>query len=333
MIERRTLLFGSAGLAAALPARPQAPGRTYRIGYLGFTASNTADDLRDWNGFVERLRDLGFSEGRNLVIEQRFAEGRNERYTDLAVELVRMKVDLVVVTSGTSARAVMAASRSLQIVTLSIPDPVRAGLVATMARPGGQLTGMSNLAEELTPKRIELLKLVVPSARLIAFARCRSCSLTAGESPEAVAAMYLEHERAARALGVGWLPLDVDSADDFDAASATLRRERPDALLISATQINVALRPRWLAFAAEQRLPMLAPYKGFGAMLSYGPEFAAIMRRAAEYVAKILSGTAPGELPMEEPTKFEFVVDLRLAQAMGLTIPPSALALADRVIR
>jgi len=215
MIERRTLLFGSAGLAAALPARPQAPGRTYRIGYLGFTASNTADDLRDWNGFVERLRDLGFSEGRNLVIEQRFAEGRNERYTDLAVELVRMKVDLVVVTSGTSARAVMAASRSLQIVTLSIPDPVRAGLVATMARPGGQLTGMSNLAEELTPKRIELLKLVVPSARLIAFARCRSCSLTAGESPEAVAAMYLEHERAARALGVGWLPLDVDSADDF----------------------------------------------------------------------------------------------------------------------
>ncbi len=333
MIERRTLLLASAVLAAVFPARAQVPGRLYRVGYLGFTASNSADDLRNWSAFVQRLGELGFTEGRNLVIEQRFAEGRNERYADFAAEMVRLKVDLVVVASGTAARAVMTASRSLPIVTWAIPDPVRAGLVATLARPGGQLTGMSNLAEELTPKRIELLKLVVPSARLIAFARCKGCALTAGESPAAVAAMFAEHEAAARALGVRWLPLDVDAADDFDTASATLRRERPDALLIGATQINVALRPRWLAFAAEQRLPMLAPYSAFGAMLSYGPEIAAILRRVAEYVAKILNGAAPGELPMEQPTKFEFVIDLRLGQAMGLTIPANALALADRVIR
>jgi putative ABC transport system substrate-binding protein len=332
MMDRRRLIGGTAALLAARAARAQVPGRVYRIGYLGYTATNPADGDRAWSAFVQRLRELGYAEGGNLVIESRFAEGRNERYAEFGAEMVKLRADLVVATSGTAARAVMAASGNLPIVTTAIPDPLRSGLVASLARPGGQLTGITNFAEELTPKRLELLKAAVPAARLIAFARCPVCALTGGEGPAAVNAMYREHEAAARSLGVKWLPLDVNAAADFGAAAAALRRERPDALLIGATQINVALREEWLAFAAQQRLPMLAPYRGFGAMLSYGPDIVAIYRKAAEYVARILGGANPGELPMEQPTKFEFVVDLRLAKALGLTIPQSLLLRADEVI-
>ena len=267
------------------------------------------------------------------MIEQRFAEGRNERYGDFATEMVRLKADVVVATSGAAAREVMKASTTLPIVTTAVPDPVRSGLVTSLARPGGQLTGISNLADELVPKRLELIKAAVPRARRIAFARCPRCAMAAGASAAKVNALHIEQESAARSLGVTWLPVDINDAAEFDSVTAQLRREQPDALLIGATQINVALRDQWIAFSIKQRLPMLSPARGFGpALLSYGPDVAATYRKAAEYVAKILGGARPGDLPMEQPTRYELVINLKTAKSLGLTVPPSVLLRADEVL-
>src|SRR5260221_4655231 len=172
MIDRRALLRACGAMLAPSAACAQTQRKVYRVGYLGYTATNTPDGDRIWGAFVQRLRELGFAEGTNLVIEQRFGEGHNERYAALAAELVRLKADVVVASSGTAARAVMAASRTMPIVTTAIPDPVRAGLIASFARPGGQLTRVSNLADELLSKRLELLKAAVPAAMKIAYARC-----------------------------------------------------------------------------------------------------------------------------------------------------------------
>ena len=334
MLDRRTLIGGIASLAASLGARAQVPGRRYRIGYLGYTASDTPSDLRVWDGFVQRLRELGFAEGTNLLIERRFAEGRPERYTAFAIEMVALGVDVVVATSGDAARAVMDASRTLPIVTTAIPDPVRTGLVASLARPGGQLTGLTNLADELVPKRLELLRAVLqhPLGH-VAYASCPRCLLNAGGSEVEVSALRAEREAAARSLGVRLLQIDVNAASEFDAATTVLRREKPEALLIGANPVNHPLRSRWLAFATEQRLPVLAPYREFGAMLTYGPVTVDIYRKAAEYVARILRGARAGDLPMEQPTMFEFVVNLGMAEAIGITLPPSVLLRADEVIR
>ena len=332
MTDRRKLLYGMVALAAAFATRAQAPPRVYRVGYFGYTAVNTPLDDRVWGSFVQRLRDLGYAEGGNLVIEMRFAEGRLERYTEFAAEMVKLKADIVVVTNGTAARAMMTASRSMPIVTTAIPDPVRSGLVASLARPGGQLTGLLNFSDDLLPKRLELLKAAVPGAQRIALARCPRCLLTAGASQAEVDTLSAERDAAARSMGVKLLQIDVDDAADFDAATAALRRERPDALLIGTNQINVALREKWIAFAVAQRLPLAADYRDFGAMLSYGPDYVAIYRKAAEFVVRILKGARPGDLPMEQPTTFELVINLRVAKALGVTIPQSVLLRADEVI-
>ena len=280
-----------------------------------------------------RLRELGFAEGQNLVIEQRFAEGRNERYAGFAAEMVRLDADVVVASNGPATRAVLAASSTMPIVTTAVPDPVRSGLVASLGRPGGQVTGISNLADDLVPKRLELIKDAVPGARQVAFARCPQCLIASGAGAAEVDAMKDKYESAARSLGLKLLLLEVNAKEDFDSVAASLRQQRPDALLIGATPTNVALRHEWLAIAAEQRLPMLAPYREFGAMLSYGPDIVAIYRRAAEFVVKVLQGERPGELPMEQPTRFEFVVDLRIASSIGLVIPNEVLLRADEVLR
>jgi putative ABC transport system substrate-binding protein len=259
MVGRRSFVAAVAA-ACTHPAQAQAPGRRYRIGYLGFTAVSTPLDERVWGGFVQRLRELGFDEGRNLVIEQRFAEGRMERYAEFAAEMVRSRADLVVVGSGTAARAVMAASSTMPIVTTGTPgDPVAAGLVASLARPGGQLTGMTTLSNDLGPKRIELLKEAVPSVRRLAFPVCSKC-------------------RSTSASGAAW---------------------------------SAVLRERY----------------------SFGPDSAAVLRRAADFVARILNGADPANLPMEQPTRFELVVDLKVARAIGVTIPQSVLLRADEVVQ
>ena len=330
--QRRRLLLAAVALTCGARVRGQAPGRPHRIGYLGYTAVNTPDDERMLAAFRQRLRELGLVEGINLAIEWRYAEGRLDRYDEFAAEFVRLGVELVIVCSGAAARAVMKTSRSLPVVAVAVPDPVRSGLVASLAHPGGQVTGISNLSDDLTPKRLELLKAAVPTATRVAVARCPRCVLSSGQSPAELHAMYDEQAAAARALGVTLIVLDVDDKHGFDAVEELLLRERPHALLVNPTPVNVALRNEWVALAAVQRLPMMAPYRGFGAMLSYGPELAAIFRSAADYVARILGGAKPADLAMEQPTRFEFVVNQWIAHAFGITIPKSVLLRAEEVI-
>ena len=332
MIARRGLLGYAFALAAQSQSQAQAPAQTRRIGFLGYTAVNTADDDRVIAAFKQRLREHGLVEGGNLTIEWRYGEGQIERYDAMAAELVALGVELVVVGSGTAARAVMKASRSLPVVTIAVPDPVRSGLAASLAHPGGQVTGMSNLADELVPKRIELLKAAVPAANRIAIARCPRCAATSGESSAEITTRHERESAAARSVGVTLVSIDVNAASDFPAAADAIQREHVQALLLAASPINVALREQWAALAANQRLPMLAPSRGFGAMLSFGPDFNAVFRRAADFVARILNGTRPADLPMEQPTQFEFVVNQRLARAIGVTIPQAALLRADEVI-
>ncbi len=331
-MKRRDAVMGPLALGAAALAWAQVPGRSYRLGYLGVEASHAPAQLRDWNTFVQRLRELGYNRGGNLVIEERYTQGRWDTHADIAAEMVKIKADVVVAVDGEIARRVMGLTRTMPIVALSVSDPVRAGLVASLARPGGQLTGLSDLSDELVPKQLELLKAAVPSVKRIAYVGCSYCALGGGLSRTDLRALYAEQDAAAHSLGVALVPADLNTPTLFDGTAAIVRRERADALLIASNRINVALRDQWRAFAAQHRLPMLASYRGFGALLSYGPDYTAIYRRAAELVAKILGGASPGELPVEQPTRFEFVVDLRLARTLGVAIPQSVLLRATEVI-
>ena len=335
MMGRRRFV-GVLTALGTVAAGAQAPGRRYRVGYIGFTINgdDSPEPRRNWDGLVERLRELGFRAGENLVLEKRFFEGRPERYTAIARELVDSGFDLAIATSGAAARAVIDASRgSMPVVIMFVSDPVRAGLVQSLAHPGGSVTGISNLADELIPKRIELLKAALPGATRVAFARCPACEQTAGRPAAEVAARFDEEATAARRIGVALIPLEVDTVADFDAARTQLRNDRPDALLIGATQINVVLRNEWIALIDALRLPTIAPYASFGAMLAYGPDVAAIFRKAADYVARILNGARPGDLPMEQPTELEFVIDERIARRIGVDIPRSVLLRASRMLQ
>lgn len=320
--------------AATFEPRAQLSARVYRVGYLGFTATSTPEDDRVWGAFVVRLRELGYTEGANLVIEQRFAEGHNERYAEFAAEMVRLKADVVVASSGNAARAVMAASHGMPIVTtFGPPDPVRAGLVASLAHPGGQLTGISDLGAALVPKQIQILKQAFPALKVVAYAGCPLCQSASGISQSDIAAIDAERAAAARSLGMMWLPLAVNDVSDFDGACAEIIRARADALIIGATPVALPLRQKWLEFAARSRLPtMMSISRSYGAMLTYGPDNSAIYRKAAEYVGRILGGAQPGDLPMEQPTIFDFVVNLRMARAMGLTVSRETLLGARDVI-
>lgn len=332
-MKRRDAVLAPLAIGASLHAWTQVPGRIYRVGYLGFTATNSPSDLLVWNGFVQRLRELGYSQGGNLVIEARYSEGRMERYAEFAAEMVEIKADIIFTSNPIAARSVMAVSRTMPIVTIFVPDPVRAGLAASYAHPGGQLTGISNIGRQLVLKQLELLKAALPSVTRIAFAGCPRCALASGLIAAEVAAGLAERTAAALSIGVTLLQLDVDAASDFDAASAALLRQRAEALVIGSTPVNAALREKWRAFAEQNRLPTMVEGSGTGAMFSYGASGAGMYRRAAEYIAKILGGAAPGDLPIEQPTTFQFVINLKMAKTMGLTIPQSVLLRADEVIQ
>lgn len=332
-MKRRDVVVAPLALSAATLAWTQVPGRMYRVGYLGFFANNSPSDLVVWNAFINRLSELGYRQGSNLIIDDRYAEGRNERYAEFAADMVKQKVDIVVASSGNSARAVMAVSRTTPIVTTFAPaDPVRAGLIASFAHPGGQLTGITSLGAELVPKHIQLLKETLPKITRMAYAWCPQCGLDTGLSAADVAALQSERMAAARSLGVTLVPLEVNAASDFDAASAKLLHERAEALVVGSTSTNAALRDKWNALAAQHRLPTIAESRGTGKMISYGADPVWIYRRAAEYVAKILGGEKPGDIPMEQPTRFDFVVNLKMAKAFGITIPPIVLLQATELI-
>jgi putative ABC transport system substrate-binding protein len=274
----------------------------------------------------QRLRELGYVEGKNIVIEYRYAEGKLERLPDLAAELVRLKVD-VSVTAGPAILAAKKASATIPIVFGAASDPVGSGLVSSLARPGGNITGLSVMAPDLDGKRLELLKEAFPKVARVAF-----LWVPAERGNRALTEM----EAAAKALGLKLLSLELRSLDDFDSAFARAKREGAQALITTPGPLLNAQQRQVLDFVAKNRLPAMYSGSEFveaGGLMSYGPNIPDLFRRVADFVDKILKGTKPADIPVEQPKKFEFLVNLKTAKQIGVTVPPNVLARADRVIR
>jgi ABC-type uncharacterized transport system substrate-binding protein len=329
MITRRTFLCGLTlgTLAAPLAAEAQQAAKNARIGYL---ANHPAGDLGPHlrAAFLQGLRDLGYVEGGNLVIEYRFAEGQLERFPALAAELVALKVDVIVTAGSTpSALAAKQATRTVPIVFIAAGDPVTSWLVSSLARPGGNVTGLSSLVLELVGKCLELLKQAVPEVSRVAVL-WRPGAL--GERTERE--ILKRAEVAARALGVRLQFVEARGPADFDRAFSEMTRARASALTVLPTGEFSRERRRLVDLAAKNRLPTVFPWRegvDAGGLMAYGPDHADIFRRAATYVDRVLKGAKPADLPAEQPTKFEFVINLKTAKALGLTIPQSVLVRAD----
>jgi putative ABC transport system substrate-binding protein len=327
-IPRRAFMAVIAGslLAAPLAAEAQPAGKVPRIGFLGL---NPGANPHLRGAFLQGLRDLGYVEGRNVVIEDRSAAGKLERLPALAAELVTLKVDVIVTGGGTpTALAAKEATRTLPIVFTSATDPVTDGLVTSLAHPGGNVTGLSNLAPELVGKCLEQIKETVPGVSLVAF-------LWQPGSVGGRTDMLKAAEVAARALRVRLQFVEAGGPADFDRAFSDMTRARAGALAVLGSAIFNSERRRLVDLAAKHRLPTVYTARDFvdaGGLMTYGPNLADLFRRAAVYVDKILKGAKPSELPVEQPTKFEMVINLKTAKALGLTIPPSLLQRADQVI-
>jgi putative ABC transport system substrate-binding protein len=316
-------LVGGAAAAWPLAARAQQTGKLTTIGFLG--TSTPADLSKRTAAFVQRLRELGWVEGRTLAIEYRWAEGRDERFAEIAAELVRLKV-AVVVTVGSAVPAVKQATSVIPIVFAISGDPIGMGLVTSLAQPGGNVTGLSSQATDLAGKRVELLREVVPNLRRLAI-------MANVGYPAAVLDMR-EAEAAARLLGLEAVTSEIRRAEDI-ASGLEAVRDRADALYVCGDPLVVANRIRINILALGARLPAMYSSREYvegGGLMSYGPNTADLFRRAAEYVDKILRGAKAGDIPVEQPTKFELTIHLTTAKVLGLTMPPSLLARADEVI-
>ena len=318
-----TLLGGTAA-AWPLTARAQQPAKLPIIGFLGLSTRSAQREITD--AFVQRLRELRWTEGRTVAIEYRWAEGRTEGFAAITAEFVRLKV-AVIVTQGTS--IVLAAKQvtsDIPIVFASAGDPLGNGLVANLARPGGNVTGLSSQSSDSVGKRFELLRAVIPNLRRLAL-------LGNVDSSFAVLEMG-EVQSAARMLGLDVITIKIRRGEDIAPAFAALK-ERADALYIATDLLTFTQRNRIHTFALAARLPTTASFREFveaGALMSYGSNLPSQYRRAAEYVDKILRGAKAGDLPVEQPTKFDLIVNLTTAKALGLEVPPTLLAIADEVI-
>jgi putative tryptophan/tyrosine transport system substrate-binding protein len=321
---RREFITLVSGAAAAWPlaALAQQAGKPPTIGFLGANAVAFAP----WTAaFVAHMRELGWIEGRTIAIEYRWSEGRTERYAEIAAEFVRLKVD-VIVTVGSAVPTVKQATSVIPIVFAVGIDPVGSGLVANLAKPGGNVTGLSLQAANLAGKRIELLREVVPQLRRLAIIFNVGNDQTVLEMSETQA--------AARTLGLEVAPLEVRRAEDIAAAFEAVKAQA-DALYVVVDQLIVANRTRIFTFALGARLPTIFSTRDFvqaGGFMSYGPNYSDLFRHSADYVDKILRGTKPGDIPVEQPTKFELVINLTTAKALGMTIPESFLLRADEII-
>ena len=331
MIEARlaftiTLLLG--GLFSPLAAEAQQAAKVARIGYLGLNLA-AAPHLRE--AFLQGLRDLGYVEGRNLVIDYRGAEGKPERFPALAAELVALKVDVIVTAGGTlAALAAKQTTRTLPIVFAAAADPVGSGLVTSLARPGGNVTGLSVLAPELVGKCLEQLKQAVPGVSRVAV-----LWQPGGFGERTEKDMLNGAEVAARALGVRPQFVEARGPADFDRAFSEMTRARAGALTVFANAMFTIERRRLVDLAAKNRLPALYAFREYvdaWGLMAYGPHLADLYRRAATYVDRILKGTQPGDLPVEQPTKFDLAINLKTAKTLGLTIPQSVLGRADHVV-
>ena len=317
------------GLVAAPAAtEAQAAAKIHRIGLLeSAPPSPAADPFGQWAAFREGLRTLGYVEGRSLAIESRWADDKYERLPNLAAQLVRLNIEVFVVRTTPAALAARSVTQTIPIVILSAIDPVRAGLVASLARPAGNITGLTTQAPDLSAKRVQLVKEMMP--------RLSRLAVLWNSANPANAAVWRETQEAARTLGVQLQSRQVEDAKDFERAFELIARERPDALLIVGDALMVGHTKQIADFVTRERLATMignpAVLEG-GGLIGYGPNVREMARRGAYYVDKILKGAKPADLPVEQPTKFELAINLKTAKALGLTIPPSVLLRADQVI-
>jgi putative tryptophan/tyrosine transport system substrate-binding protein len=316
-----TILLTTVSIAEA-----QQPTKVPRIGFLSaFSGSSLSARIE---AFRQGLRELGYVEGKNVVIESRYAEGRLDRLTDLAAELVRLKVDVIVTGGPSPTRATKEATVTIPIVMALDNDPVGSGFVASLARPGGNITGLATLSPEISGKQLELLKEIVP--------RLSHVAVVGTSSNPGNAQMLKETELAAGAFAVQLHYLDVEGPKDIETVFRAASKGRADAVLVLPNSVLLSQRAQLADLAAKNRLPAVygqPEYVDAGGLMFYGASITEMFRRAATYVDKILKGAKPADLPVEQPTKFEFVVNLKAAKQIGLTIPPNVLARADKVIR
>lgn len=315
-------------LLTAVPPQIEAqqPAKMPRIGYLAAATQSGNTPRRE--AFLQGLRELGYEAGKNILIEYRYAEGKFERLPALAAELVQLKVDIIVTVGTASTRPANDATRTIPIVMAQDSDPVGNGFVTSLARPGGNITGLSQMAPDLVGKELELLKDILPKLSRVA---------VLGTSNSAANAQALrEMEAPAKALGIGVEYHDVRNTADIDAAGAAAVKERAEALLVLTSAVLNTNRSQLFGLVVKNKLPAIYPQSDYveaGGLMFYGPNVTEMFRRAATYVDKILKGTKPADIPVEQPKKFEFIVNLKAAKQIGLTIPPNVLARADRVIR
>jgi putative ABC transport system substrate-binding protein len=328
VIDRRTFLAGTGAVLLAAPLATEAqPAGTRRIGLLE-TSSPSPARVRLWETLRQRLRELGYLEGQNIAFESRFADGKPDRLPGLAAELVALKVDIIV-TSGTPASlAAKQATRTIPIVMAQLADPVGAGLVASLGRPGGNVTGLTTQDADLGGKRLEMLLQVVPKVS-------RFAVLIDETSPGSML-IARGTQVAAQSLGVQLQSLGVRGPEELDSAFSAMKEARAGALIVESSSLLFTSRTRLADLALKNRLPTMfaqREYAEAGGLMAYSADFSDLFRRAATFVDKILKGAKPADLPVEQPTKFDFVINLKTAKGLGLTIPPSLLARADEVIQ
>jgi putative ABC transport system substrate-binding protein len=312
--------------ALCVPAQAQQPpGKLARIGYLGNERTTPVTPREE--AFFQGLREQGWIEGKNLVVERRYWQNRVDRLPALADELVRLKLDVIVTTSGTAALAAKKATKTIPIAMTASADAVTQGLVASLARPGGNVTGLTNITPDLIGKQLELLKEAFPKTSRVAVLSCPSSGGTVGDKRKS------ETEAAARALNVRVKIFEVSGPEKVESALRAATRDRAEAIFVADCTV---IPPSTIDLIAKIKLPAIystARFAEAGALMVYGPNGIDLARRAAIYVDKILKGAKPADLPVEQPTKFELIVNLKTAKQIGLTIPPNVLARADRVIR
>jgi len=320
-----SILFAGALLAVAVTAEAQQPAKIPRIGYL---ANSRSAGVARYDAFRQGLREFGYVEGKTIVIERRYAEGKQDRLSALVAELVRLKVDVIVTGSPSATRSAKQATSTIPIVMLADDDPVGSGFVASLARPGRNITGLATLSPELSGKQLELLREIAPQLSRVAVLG----NATQPGNPQALREINL----AADSFGVQLQYLEVQDPKDIESAFQAASKERADAVLVVSTTALYLHRKQLADLAVKSRLPTIygrPEYVEDGGLVYYGPSYNDLVRRAASYVNKILKGAKPGDLPIEQPTKFELIINLKAAKQIGLTIPPNVLARADKVIK
>ena len=324
-MTKRVLLFLLLVLATPHLAHGQQGAKISRVGLLSGGADPAKPVL--WDPFFQALREAGYTEGRNIILERRFANGKSDRVPEFAAELVRLKVDVIVATGTTETRAAKQVTSTIPIVMVTAPDPIQSGFVSNLSRPEGNVTGLSLLAPELIGKRLELLKETVHASRI---------ALLLWASDSSSESIRKEAESSAKTLAVQLRSITVREADELTDAFAAIKQDRWQAVVVPFRLLFFTQRERILELAANNRLPAIYESIVFvegGGLISYGASLADLYRRAVVYVDKILKGAKPGDLPVEQPRRFELVINLKTAKQIGLTIPPNVLARADKVIK